>query len=449
MNPRHAVLETAALPTELHPYIDYTNNFTIIFKFFLKTVLKLNMMKILMLGWELPPHNSGGLGVACLNMARALSEEGANIDFVIPYTADHPNISFMHVLSAAPIDPIYRYGGGAYESAQIQEKIIPNKTAKQLMSIRDVQKLYCKFIEEYLQTSNPDFIHAHDWLTYEAGILAKRESGLPLIAHVHSTEYDRAGMHRGNPLIHEIEQQGLLMADRIIAVSEVTKRIVHEKYHIPLNKIEVVYNSLDDTYQNADYHFNDNTYRYLLKLKELGYTVISTVGRFTIQKGLHSLIRAAALALQKNPKLMFVFAGDGEERNELINQAADLGIAHNVIFTGFIRGKRLRDIYSVSDVFVMSSISEPFGLTALEAAHHGDALILTKQSGVSEIIWSALKYDYWDERKLADQIVSVSNQPALMQSLQQNVKNEYNQITWHKVAKKCMRIYNSIKHKRN
>ena len=406
------------------------------------------MMKILMLGWELPPHNSGGLGVACLNMAHALVEEGANIDFVVPYKAKHPDITFMNVLSASSIDPIYRYGGGAYISKLISEKIIPSATKKQLMSIRDVQEQYCKFIERYLMDSKPDFIHAHDWLTYEAGVLAKHETGLPLIAHVHSTEYDRAGMHTGNPLIHEIEQEGLMMADRIIAVSEVTKRIVHEKYHIPLNKIDVVYNSLDDSYQISDYHFNNQTYQYLVSLKNLGYTIVTTVGRFTVQKGLHNLMHAASLAIQKNPKLIFVFAGDGEERNELINLSAELGISHNVVFTGFIRGKRLRDIYSISDVFVMSSISEPFGLTALEAAHHGDALILTKQSGVSEVIWSALKYDYWDERKLADQIVAVSTTPALIQSLQENVKHEYNQITWHKVAKKCMKIYNSIKHKR-
>ena len=153
-------------------------------------------------------------------------------------------------------------------------------------------------------------------------------------------------------------------------------------------------------------------------------------------------MRAAALAISKNPKLMFVFAGDGEERNELISLAADLGISKNIIFTGFIRGKKLRDIYSVSDIFVMSSISEPFGLTALEAAHHGDVLILTKQSGVSEIIWSALKYDFWDEQKLADEILAVAENSALKDTLRQNVAKEYQKISWDQVAKKCIRIYN-------
>ncbi len=401
-----------------------------------------------MLGWELPPHNSGGLGVACLNMARALSNQGAEINFVVPYEAKHPEIKFMHVVSATHLDPIYRYGGGAYEPLKLLEKIIPTVNQKKLISIRDVQKSYCDFIEKHLMEYKPDVVHAHDWLTYEAGIIAKKKYKVPLIAHVHATEFDRAGMRTGNPLIHEIEREGLMLADEIIAVSESTKRIIHEKYKIPLSKINVVYNSLDEGYETSDYNFNQDFYKYIRKLKTSGYTVISTVGRFTIQKGLKNLMRAAAMALSKNPKLMFVFAGDGEERNELIQMAADLGISKNVIFTGFIRGRKLRDIYSISDIFVMSSISEPFGLTALEAAHHGDVLILTKQSGVSEVIWSALKYDFWDERKLADEILAVANSSALRESLRDNVLNEYRKISWNQVAKKCLEIYNkSMKHK--
>lgn len=407
-----------------------------------------------MLGWELPPHNSGGLGVACLNMARALAKEGADIDFVVPYSAEHPKINFMHILAATNLDPIHRYGGGSYESLNIDEKFIPQKSAPnevtyEMVSIRDVQKSYCDFVEKYLEEFKPDLVHAHDWLTYEAGILAKKNFGIPLVAHVHATEFDRAGMHAGNPLIHEIEYEGLMLADRIIAVSETTKRIIHEKYHIPLSKIDVAYNSLDESFVNGAYHYDDHFYKYLTSLKQSGWTIVSTVGRFTIQKGLGFLMRAAARAIAKNPKLLFVFAGDGEERDELIAEAARLGISKNVVFTGFIRGRKLRDIYTVSDIFVMSSVSEPFGLTALEAAHHGDVLILTEQSGVSEIIWSALKYNFWDEQKLADEILAVAKNPALKKSLTENVLHEYNQISWEKVAKKCLKIYNkAIKHRR-
>ena len=381
-------------------------------------------------------------------MARALAKHGANIDFVVPYSAKHPDTSFMHIIAATRLDPIARYGG-AYESTKILEQLIPTANKTQYVSIRDVQHLYCDFIQGFLKEHHPDVVHAHDWLTFEAGVIAKKQFDLPLVAHVHATEFDRAGAHSGNPLIHEVEQEGLIAADRIIAVSEATKRIIHENYHIPLNKIEVVYNSLDESYNNSAYRFEDATYSYLEQMKATGYTIVSTVGRFTIQKGLHNLLHAAALAIHQNSKLLFILAGDGEERNELIKLSAELGIGKNIIFTGFIRGKRLRDIYALSDIFVMSSVSEPFGLTALEAAHHGDALILTKQSGVSEIIWSAMKYDYWDERKLADEILSIADNQALRETLQANVKQEYCKISWDQVAKKCMKIYNNVKHKRN
>ena len=400
-----------------------------------------------MLGWELPPHNSGGLGVACFNMARALADEGVNIDFVLPYTAKHENVDFMQILSATRLDPIYRYGGGAYASLQLFDEVIPDIHPDRLVSIREVQHQYQEYVDKYLKKHRPDLVHAHDWLTFEAGILAKKQHHTPLIAHVHATEYDRAGMHTGNKLIHEVEREGLMLADRIIAVSESTKRLIHDKYHIPLNKIDVVYNSLDSSYEK-DYSFNDQAYNYIKDLKTAGYTIVSTVGRFTIQKGLPNLMRAARSAISKNPKLIFIFAGDGVERNELINLSAEYGIAKNVIFTGFIRGQKLRDIYSLTDIFVMSSVSEPFGLTALEAAHHGDILILTHQSGVSEIIWSALKYDFWDTQKLADEILAVADSQTLQETLRTNIAKEYRQISWPKVAKKCLKVYNKVnKHK--
>ena len=407
-------------------------------------------MKILMLGCELPPHNSGGLGVACLNMAHAIAKQDVDIDFVVPYEATDTTYDFMHVLSATHLDPIFRYGGGAYESLNIQAKTIPTRSGKDFISIRDIQKSYCKFIDKYLMDFKPDLVHAHDWLTYEAAILAKKNYGIPFVAHVHATEFDRAGMHAGNQLIHEIEYEGLLLADKIIAVSEATKRIIHEKYRIPLSKIDVIYNSLDEDFYTKQYDFNTETFNYINNLRFDGWTIISTVGRFTVQKGLSFMMNAAARAVSKNPKLLFIFAGDGEDRNSLIDLSAKLGIAQNVFFTGFVRGKHLRDIYSISDIFVMSSISEPFGLTALEAAHHGDCLILTKQSGVSEVIWSALKYDFWDTDKLADQILAIAGSAALKRTLRDNVLNEYRKISWDQVAKKCLNVYNKmIKHKRN
>ncbi|MBQ9020324.1 glycosyltransferase family 4 protein [Candidatus Saccharibacteria bacterium] len=408
-------------------------------------------MKVLMLGWELPPHNSGGLGVACLNLSRALAKEGAEIDFVVPYEADHSEIRYMKVLSAMHVDPLFRYGGGAYESSRVDEAIVADKEGGQMYSIRDIQRNYCAFVKRYLMEYKPDVVHAHDWLTFEAGVLAKKNFGIPLIAHVHATEYDRSGMNGGNPVVHEVERQGLLWADKILAVSEATKQIIHEKYDIPLDKIDVVYNSLDEGFlKDSAYEYQGAQYKYLENLKSQGYTIVSTVGRFTIQKGLAHMMRAAARALEKERKLIFVFAGDGEQKHELMRMAADFKISSKVIFTGFVRGKRLRDIYSVSDVFVMSSVSEPFGLTALEAAHHGNVLILTKQSGVAEVLRDVMSYDFWDENKLADEIVAVAKSKALLKTLKERILQEYTRISWRDVAKKCIRVYNDTRnYKRN
>ena len=403
---------------------------------------------MLTLGWELPPHNSGGLGVACLNLSRALSKDGVEIDFVVPYLAEHPVIDFMNVLSATNLDPLFRYGVGAYESKYVDKALIPDDSSQRTISIREIQHDYCEFVEKYLMEYKPDVVHAHDWLTFEAGVLAKKNYGIPLIAHVHATEYDRSGMNGGNPVIINIERESLMMADKIIAVSRATKNIIVKKYHIPANKIDVVYNSLDEDFIKSAYSYDDEDYRYLERMKARGFTVISTVGRFTVQKGLVNLMKAAALAIRKNPKLLFVFAGDGEQRQELIALSAKYGISQNVIFTGFIRGKQLRDIYQVADIFVMSSVSEPFGLTALEAAHHGDALVLTKQSGVYEIIHSAMSYDFWDIEKLADEIVAISLSGALSKTLKDGVLEEYRRISWSDVAKRIKKVYNNIdKHK--
>ena len=400
-----------------------------------------------MLGWELPPHNSGGLGVACLHLSESLAKQGVDIDFVVPYEAEH-HLKNVHVISAMHIDPLFRYGGGAYESEKIEEKFVPNLVTKQTMSIRDVQRNYCEFVKRYLMEFKPDVVHAHDWLTYEAGMIAKKYYGIPLVAHVHATEFDRGGAGGGNPLIREIEREGLLCADKIIAVSYATKAIVMDKYGIPGDKIDVAYNGFE--VPKDAYKFDNSDYRYIESMKKKGYTIVSTVGRFTLQKGLYHLMRAAARAIKIHPKMLFLFAGDGEQKETLMRMSADLGIARNVIFTGFIRGKQLRDVYSISDVFVMSSVSEPFGLTALEAAHHGNALIITKQSGVGEVLNSIVRYDFWDEDKLAGALVNIAESPALIENLRDGIKREYGRISWDDVAQKCISVYDEVsKHKRN
>jgi len=402
---------------------------------------KIGGMKILMLGWELPPHNSGGLGVACLQMSKALAQQGASIDFVLPYQAHHPETDFMEVHAATTLDPLHRYGVmGAYDSAGVKHFDLEDIESGDLTDMRGVQKRYVQFVEQLVAEGSHEAIHAHDWLTMEAGMRAKELTNAPLIVHVHATEFDRCGDSTGNPIVHEIEYQGLMMADRIIAVSAITKSIIVHKYGIPANKIEVVHNAID-TQALGNYSYDQRTYRYLELMKQEGYTIITQITRFTVQKGLAHFLRAGARASRKHPKLLFLLAGDGEQRDELIALSAELGISDKVFFTGFVRGKQWRDAYNVADIFVMSSISEPFGLTALEAAHHNAALIVTKQSGVGEVLDSIFRYDFWDEIALADQIVGIATSPALSAELRENVKREYNRITWHDVAARCLGMY--------
>ncbi len=403
-------------------------------------------MNILMLGWELPPHNSGGLGVACYHMSKALAQHGAKIDFVLPYSAHHPDTEYMTIHSATSLNPIHKFGlMGAYDSKYVEESDLDKVDMKDLQTMRGVQKRYVTFVERLVKKQGaPDAIHAHDWLTMEAGMRAKQLTDAPLVVHVHATEFDRSGSDHGNPVVHEIEYQGLMMADRIIAVSNITKSIIVHKYGIPANKIEVIHNAIDVATM-GNYDYDGRTYRYLEALKSEGYMVVSTVTRFTVQKGLANLVKGFAKATDKYDKMVLLLAGDGEQRDELITLAADHGIADKVFFTGFIRGKQWRDAYNVADVFVMSSVSEPFGLTALEAAHHDTALIISKQSGVGEVLGSIFRYDFWDVDKLADQLVGIATSPALKTSLKENVKKEYARLSWHDVAQKCIVLYKRMK----
>lgn len=384
-----------------------------------------------MLGWELPPHNSGGLGVACYQLSKALASYGAQIDFVLPATQQkHPGVDFMDVFQVEPKEEAHR---------DVYKLSYANKN---IDSIRQIQSDYKKYVEWHLKTyGKPAVVHSHDWLTLEAGVHAKKVSGVPLVAHVHATEFDRSGGGWGNPLIHEIEQHGLLMADRIIAVSDYTKRLISRVYHIPLQKIDVVHNIYEPEELSDD---DKATYRYLDMLHREGYSLVVSVNRLTIQKGLLQFIDAAAKAYHRYNRLAFVVAGSGEQRDDLIARAADLGIAEHVIFTGFVRGAAWRNLYEVADMFVMSSISEPFGITALEAAAHRTPVIMTKQSGATEVLTHSMKYDYWDTDTLADIMVNVAASDALKTDLVENAFKQLASVTWRPIAERCMGVYKTL-----
>lgn len=395
-------------------------------------------MKILMLGWELPPHNSGGLGVACYQLCKALSKKGADIEFVLPYTADYSSIKFMKVNAAHPQDvATVQKAGMAYDSF----KYVKTNGEIQWVDLLGQTRIYEEAIGRIVQLGEYDVIHAHDWLTCRAAIRAKMISGLPLVVHFHSIEADRSGQqHGGNPMVREIEALALMLADRIVAVSQHTKDSIIREYNVPADKIEVVHNYSD--FDDLIPEGGPNAYKYLTAMKKQGYKVITNVGRLTIQKGLTQLLRAFRAVIDREPKTFLLVVGSGDQRNELIQLAADLGIGANVLFVDFQRGKNCRDAYSIADLFVMPSVSEPFGLTALEAIAYGTPALITHQSGVAEMIRNALKVDFWDVDEMANKIVAVIRHPELRDELHANAYREYMGHSWDESADKLLTVYN-------
>lgn len=397
-------------------------------------------MKVLMLGWELPPHNSGGLGVACYHLCKALSDKGADIEFVLPYTAEH-NIDFMSINAAHPQDvQAVLKAGIAYDSF----KYVKHNGDIENVDLFGQSAIYEQAVERIVKLASFDVIHAHDWLTCRAAIRAKELSGKPLFVHFHSVESDRAGKsHGGNPIVREIESLALHIADRIIAVSNHTKNAIVREYGIPADKIEVLHNSVSDEMLVAE--SGDNAYKYLASMKEQGYRVVANVGRLTIQKGLPNLLQAFRYVVDRNPKTILLIVGSGEQYYELLELAAQLELSQNVVFTEFQRGKRYRDAYTIADLFVMPSVSEPFGLTPLEAIGYGTPVLVSKQAGVTEVINNCLKVDYWDVHEMANQISAVVENDSLRDELHNNAYKEYQRMSWNNAADKLYDIYHTTR----
>ena len=387
-----------------------------------------------MLGWELPPHNSGGLGVACWQLCKALSRKGIDIEFVLPYEAEH-NIDFMRI-NSLPRGVKLHYGEylDSYDSQNYHENGfgIP-------ADVSATHREYEATVAHLAEELEFDIIHAHDWLTFRAGLRAREISGKPLLVHVHSIESDRAGGNTGNPLVREIEALTFMLADRILAVSKHTKHMIHTEYGIHLDKIEVVHNSFDHEVVSP---LSDTTaYTYLKTMQQHGYKVVVNAGRLTLQKNIPNLLRAAKEVIYREPKTLFLIVGTGEQDYELMELAGALGISSNVIFTGFLRGKELRDAFAIGDLFVMPSISEPFGLTPLEAMSYGTASLVSKQSGVSEVFRSCLKVDFWDTLEMANQIVAAIQNPELTDTLVLNGQSELRKLSWNTSADKLFDLY--------
>jgi glycogen(starch) synthase len=390
-----------------------------------------------MLGWELPPHNSGGLGIACYQLCKALAKKDLDIEFILPYQADH-GIDFMNITAAHPkgVSEVIR-AGIAYDSY----KYIKDDGSVEWVSIYEQQRLYEEAVADIVREKEFDILHAHDWLTFKAALRVKRIKNCPIILHVHSIESDRAGNNPGNPLVREIEELSLHMADRVIAVSRHTKNAIVREYGVPADKIEVVHNSIDPG--DLSPLDDNNAYQYLTMMKSLGYRVVVNIGRLTIQKGLPNLLFAAKAVIDRAPRTLFLIVGSGEQYYELIEQAAGLGIGANVLFTDFQRGKNWRDAYAIGDLFVMPSVSEPFGLTPLEAIGYGTPALVSKQSGVSEVLRNCLKVDFWDVNEMANQIAAVVQNDSLRDELLANSLQEYTQLSWNIAGDKVESLYRS------
>ena len=391
-------------------------------------------MKVLMLGWELPPNNSGGLGVACLQLSEALAKAGADIDFILPFHHE-PRYNFMRVTSALKQGVRSITATNVYDSY----RYMLDDGSFFDVNVHDQQAAYAQLVGRLVDTMEFDVIHAHDWLTFRAALLAREKKNVPVILHVHSIERDRAGGNPGNPWVREIEATSMLLADHVIAVSERTKRMIVEDYHIPADKIDVVHNSIDiSSLEPTD---EQNAYRYLQDMKNDGWKVVANVGRLTIQKGLPHLIEAASEVIKMYPKAMFLLVGDGEQRDEILELAAERRIARHVIFTGFQRGKRWRDAYAIANLFVMPSVSEPFGLTPFEAAAYNTPSLISKQSGVAEVFNNCLKVDFWDINEMANQIVAVLRSDSLQAELTDRAAQEFRQLGWSNAADRIMDSY--------
>lgn len=392
-----------------------------------------------MFGWEFPPYNSGGLGVACLGLTRALAAQSTEIIFVLP-RAIAVKASYLKLVFAdkkikfkeldSPLTP-YMTSDGYLKNGQSR---IYGRDLFEEVRRYSAKGAEVAWEEEF------DLIHAHDWLSFGAGLAAKRVSGKPLIVHVHATEFDRSG-NNINQEIFNLEKEGMEKADGIIAVSNYTKNMIVSHYGIDPEKIQVVWNGIEsDDYPNRQVGHEQA----LVAFKNAGCKLVLFVGRLTLQKGPDYFLLAAKKVLEYYPKVIFVIAGSGDMENQIVSQAASLGIGDKVLFAGFVRGEQLDMLYQSADLYVLSSVSEPFGITSLESMVNGTPVLVSKQSGAAEALTHALKADFWDIDEMANNILAVLNHSSLGNCLSENGKVEIKKFTWKDAAKKCLYFYNKI-----
>ena len=314
------------------------------------------------------------------------------------------------------------------------KKFKKNKAAKYSSSLIEEVKRYAENAYEIAEGEDFEVIHAHDWLTYEAGIIAKEVSKKPLVVHVHATEWDRTGGNGVNSVVYEIEKRGMEKADLIIAVSNFTKEKIVKYYGINSNKIVVVHNAVEK--------FADRSYDFPIKENK---KIVLFLGRITIQKGPDYFIYMSKIVSEHIKDVKFVVVGDGDMKRFMIDKAGEMGILDKYLFTGFLRGEDIQKAYQIADVYVMPSVSEPFGITPLESIANGTPSLISKQSGVSEVVGHALKTDFWDVEEMANKIICLLKYKELLSCLRENGLREVKKFNWDNVADKCIELYKQVK----
>ena len=417
-------------------------------------------MKALMFGWEFPPHILGGLGTASYGLIRGMSQQpDMDITFVMPKPWGDEDQSFLKIIGACNTPIVWRDVNYDYVSGRLSKYMDPQEYYHLRDHIyadftyRKVNDLGClefsgRYPDNLLEEINNysivagviaraeqyDIIHAHDWLTYPAGIYAKSLSGKPLVIHVHATDYDRS---RGNvnPDVYGIEKNGMDFADHIITVSNLTRNTVIEKYHQDPSKVTTVHNAVEPLNKE------------LVSIPDkrgVKEKIVTFLGRITMQKGPEYYVEAAAKVLSRSDNVRFIMAGSGDMMDKMIRLAAQRNISDRFHFTGFMKGKQVYEILRSSDVYVMPSVSEPFGISPLEAMQCGVPSIISKQSGCAEILDYAVKIDYWDIDALADTIYGLITYPAFHQFLKEEGLKEVNNIKWEYAGQKVRKIYNQL-----
>lgn len=412
--------------------------------FYIDDPLSLSMkrVRVLMFGWEFPPHSSGGLGTACYGLTRALSRAHIDVVFVLPKKLEGFDHKFLKMVFANIRNVTLRGVHSLlipYINAESYEEYLRTApdTETYGLNLYDEVRRYGVRARKVAAEESFDVIHAHDWLSFRAGIEAKKISGKPLVVHVHATEFDRSAGHPCQE-VYEMEKAGMEAADCVVTVSQHTKNIVLEHYGIPEDKVIVVHNGVDFTEHKKDLS------PALQHLKLAGKKIVLFLGRITIQKGPDYFLKAAKQVLRYEPNTVFVVSGSGDMEHQMIRMAADTGLSQHVIFAGWLRGDDITRLYKAADLFIMPSVSEPFGLTALEAAASGTPVLMSKQSGAAEVMPNALKSDFWDIDDMTDKIVGVLHSRGLHNTLVENAAHDVEQVTWENAAGKCSVLYRDL-----